>query len=260
MNDCQVELTIKDMIAYVVLNNTASFNELNAAMSQELLSIANELMFREDVKVVVLGSRGPDFSIGLDLTDSQVDAEVDEAYTAVRLASEMIEKWARIPYPIIAAIDGRCMSLGFSLACVADVRYASSTAFFSIPEGKHGLVPAGGITQRLPRLIGKGPAISMLLGGEAMPVQEAERLGLVNGIAEGQSAWDAACEEAMQLSKLSTLSLQFTKECLLRGGELSFEQALRLELDVYMLLQTSDDRMEGVQAFLEKRAPQFTGN
>lgn len=100
--------------------------------------------------------------------------------------------------------------------------------------------------------------MSMLLGGEPIQVGEAFRVGLVNKIAE-EDVWELACREARQLAELSSLSMQYTKECLLRGSELSFEQALRLELDVYMLLSTSEDRMEGVQAFLEKRTPQFQG-
>ncbi|ARJ37871.1 enoyl-CoA hydratase/isomerase family protein [Sporosarcina sp. P21c] len=257
MKYCIIDVSIENEVAQVLLNNGENGNVLNAEMAQELAAIATELSHREDIKVVVLGARGKSFSCW----NPQIENPTieDDLYATIALSNNAIEQWARIPHPVIVAIEGECSSLGLSLACVADVRYASDTAFFSVPESKHGLIPTGGITQRLPRIIGKGPAMSMLLGGEVIQSSEAKQLGLINKIVDKQSVWEAACQEAQELAKLSSLSMQYTKECLLRGSELSFEQALRLELDIYMLLSTSEDRMEGVQAFLEKRPAQFTG-
>ncbi|MGE7603030.1 enoyl-CoA hydratase/isomerase family protein [Peribacillus sp. NPDC097675] len=253
-----LKVWIEEQILYVLLNDPEKQNQFNSQMSQELKSIAREIIEMNDIKVIVLGSSGSDFSMGLNHSSATVIPE-DESYATVTLASAAIEEWARIPYPIIVALDGQCSSIGLSLACVADIRYATDTAFFSVPESTWGLVPAGGITQRLPRLIGKGPAMSMLLGGEGITASQALTLGLVNKVISSISLWEDACREAQRLAKLSTLSMQFTKECLLRGSELPLEQALRLELDIYMLLQTSHDRMEGVHAFLEKRPLQFKG-
>lgn len=129
-----VELTLQDGIASVRLNHAAQSNALDAGLSQELYHIADELSNRDDVKVVVLGSHGTDFSIGLNLNESRPANETDETYATVALASRTIEKWARLPHPVIAAIQGQCSSLGLSLACVADVRYASDTAFFQFPN------------------------------------------------------------------------------------------------------------------------------
>ncbi|MFJ7747868.1 enoyl-CoA hydratase/isomerase family protein [Peribacillus sp. NPDC097295] len=253
-----LKVWIEDHIVYVILNDAERQNQFNSQLSQELKSIAREIIEMNDIKVIVLGSSGSDFSIGLEAPFETVVPE-NESYGTVTLASAAIEEWSRLPYPIIAALDGQCSSLGLSLACVADIRYASDNAFFSVPEVTWGCVPAGGITQRLPRLIGKGPAMSMLLGGERIEASQALTLGLVNKVISSASLWEETCNEAKRLAKLSTLSMQFTKECLLRGSELPLEQALRLELDIYMLLQTSHDRMEGVQAFLEKRPLQFKG-
>lgn len=253
-----LDVWIENQIVYVLLNGAESHNPFNSQMAQELKSLAREILDMNEIKVIVLGTSGSDFSTGLNDSFTNVDSG-DEAYATVTLASAAIEEWSRLPYPIIAAIDGQCSSLGLSLACVADVRYASDNAFFSVPEATWGLVPAGGITQRLPRLIGKGPAMSMLLGGEEIVASQALSLGLINKVLSSGSLWEGACKEAKRLAELSTLSMQFTKECLLRGSELPLEQALRLELDIYMLLQTSHDRMEGVQAFLEKRPLHFKG-
>ena len=248
---------IEDDIAYVSLNNISANNELETGMAKELLVLAKELSMNENIKIIVLGARGDNFSIGVPRSEA---GDFEEEYSPVALAGSVIEEWARLPYPIMAAVNGRCESLGFSLACIADIRYAGENAVFSVPEATWGMVPAGGITNRLPRLIGKGPAMMMLLGAEPISADRALELGLVVKVTDEEALWDEVCNEAKRLANLSTLSMQYTKECLIRGSELPLEQALRLELDVYMLLQTSEDRMEGVNAFLQKRSPQFKGS
>ena len=252
-----LEVWIEEYIAYVKLNIPSERNIFLPELSQELLDVANEFIDHQQIKVVVLGANGRDFSLGIPPKLAQND--LDEAYTSVVLASKAIEQWSRIPYPIIVAINGQCASLGLSLACVGDIRYASERAIFYMPEATWGIVPAGGITQRLPKLIGKGPSMNMLLGGEHMQANQALDFGLINQLVH-TDVWEEACNQASKLAEMSTLAMQYAKECLLKGSEMTFEQALRLELDIYMLLQTSEDRIEGVQAFLEKRKPQFKGS
>ena len=247
---------VEDHIAYVSLNNQPANNALNAELARELLLVAKELSMDETIKIIVLGTQLADFSVGEPPTKL---GNIDEEYIPISLVGSAIEEWARLPYPILAAVKGRCESSGFSLACIADIRFADKNAIFSVPESTWGVVPSGGITHRLPRLIGKGPAMMMLLGGEAVSADRALDLGLVQKVTETEMLWEEVCNEAKRLADLSTLSMQYTKECLLRGSELPLDQALRLELDVYMLLQTSGDRMEGVNAFLQKRSPQFIG-
>lgn len=256
-NQC-LEVWKENHVLHIQLKTREQEPFFHAQLSQELKEIARDTLLSDDIKVVVLGADGPDFSLGLKPQLAEEEPE-DEAYSAIQLACDAIEAWARLPQPVIAALNGRCSSLGMALACAADIRYASPSSCFSIPEAAWGLVPAGGVTQRLPRLIGKGPAMSMLLGGETIQGERAFELGFVNKLLSTESLWKEACSEAKRLAHLSSLAMQYTKECLLRGSELTFEQALRLEMDVYMLLQTSEDRMEGVQAFLEKREPQFKG-
>lgn len=253
-----LEVWVEEHVAYVVLNNPENQNQLNAEMAQELKHVARELMEKDDIKVIVLGGRGEDFSCGL-FSGKEINELEYDGYESINLVSTAIEEWARLPYPIIAALHGQCRSLGLSLASVADLRYAAYDTLFSVPEATQGLVPAGGITQRLPRLIGKGPAMSVLLGGDSVQSDQAFELGLANRLFDKNDVWTEACREGERLANMSALSTQFTKECLLKGSEMPFDQALRLEMDVYMLLQTSEDRMEGINAFLEKRTPQFTG-
>ncbi|HEY9577207.1 MAG TPA: enoyl-CoA hydratase/isomerase family protein [Pseudobacillus sp.] len=256
-NQC-LEVWEENHVLHVRLHNREPESFFHAQLSQELKDLAREITLNDEIKVIVLGANGPNFSLGLKPLPLMEEPE-DETYSSIHLACDAIEAWARLPQPVIAALNGHCSSLGLALACTADIRYAAKSSCFSIPEASWGLVPAGGLTQRLPRLIGKGPAISMLLGGEPIKGERALELGLVNKLLSEDSLWEEVCLEAKRLANLSALAMQYTKECLLRGSELTFEQALRLEMDVYMLLQTSEDRMEGVQAFLEKREPQFKG-
>lgn len=250
-----LDVTIKDDIAYVLLNNVEEQNRIQVDFAQELLYVAREFVEKNEAKMIVLGATGDHFCKGL--VESNVnDSDISKA---VSIISNAIEEWARIPHPIIAGIQGECNSLGLSLACIADIRFATSDTTFTIPEVSKGLLPTGGITQRLPRLIGKGPAMGMLLGGDAVNGNEALELGLVNQIHPDYSLWKKTCEYAQELVEMSTLSMQYTKESLLRGSELPLEQALRFEVDLYMLLQTGSDRMEGIQAFLEKRPANFSG-
>lgn len=254
-----LEVWFEEQVAHVQLNTPENQNHLDAEMAQELLSAARELMEKDDIKVILLGGRGSDFSCGVFPGENAGELEYD-GYETINLVSTAIEEWARLPYPIIAVLHGQCRSLGLSLACIADLRYAANDTVFSVPEANWGLVPAGGITQRLPRLIGKGPAMTVLLGGESVQADRAFELGLANRLSNENDVWTEACREGRRLANMSTLSTQFTKETLLKGSEMPFDQALRLELDIYMLLQTSGDRMEGINAFLEKRTPQFKGN
>ncbi len=258
MNYQFINITQQQGIAYIQLVDSKTQNEWHAPFIQELRDIAIYLRDATNIKVVVVGSSADEFSIGSRLP-AIFEEDVPQQYQTVSLATDVLELWAKLPYPIIMAIHGQCTSLAFSFACIADIRIIADDVQFAVPELAYGLVPAGGITQRLPRLIGKGAAMNVLLGQSTVYAQEAMALGLATIQVPREELWKTACTEGLRLSELSTLSLQYTKECLYRGSELPFEQGLRLELDVYLLLQTSRDRMEGVEAFLEKRKPQFIG-
>lgn len=251
-----LDVKVEDKIAYVLFNRPDTNNCFNLNLAQELLYLANEFIEKDGVEVIVLGGNGENFSHGLSNLNNQLNEDMKHT---INLSNEAIEAWAKIPFPVIASIQGECNSLALSLACVADIRYAQNNATFSVPEVMNGLVPSGGITQRLPRLIGKGPSMSMLLSGEMILAQTGFEWGLINKNVEEDNVWEVACNKAKEFADMSTLSMQYTKECILRGSELAFEEGLRLELNMYMLLQTGFDRMEGVNAYLEKRPSNFKG-
>lgn len=167
---------------------------------------------------------------------------------------------SEIPQPVIAAIDGDAIGLGLEAALACDIRIASETSHFGLPQIQEGTLPCFGGTQRLVRTVGKGPALEMLLSGEPIGAAEAERIGLVNKVVPAADLKSAVHTMATTMSTKGPISLQYVKEAVCGGMELTLDQGLWLEADLYFLLHTTRDRSEGVRAFQEKRKAQFQGN
>jgi enoyl-CoA hydratase/carnithine racemase len=161
--------------------------------------------------------------------------------------------------PVICAINGDATGGGLALALSADIRIAAETARFALPEAKAGLLPIAGGTQRLLRLVGRAKALELILTGDAIDAQEALRIGLVSDVVPGEKLAERAQELAGRLAERGPLALQYAKEAVSRGIDMSLEQAMRFETDLTVILQTTEDRAEGAQAFREKRRPKFKG-
>jgi enoyl-CoA hydratase/carnithine racemase len=161
--------------------------------------------------------------------------------------------------PSVAAIQGFCLGGGCELALCCDVRIAAEDAQFGQPEINLGSTPAGGATQRLPRLIGAGRALEWLLTGERMPAAEAYRNGLANRLVPAGELHDNAFDLARKLAAKAPLAVKYLRESVYRGLDLPIEDGLRLEFHLGGLLRTTEDRVEGLKAFREKRAPEFKG-
>lgn len=166
---------------------------------------------------------------------------------------------AALPKPVICTIAGALSGASLALALAADIRIAADGATFSLVEAAAGRLPSGGITQRLTRLVGRGKALELILTGEPIDAAEALRIGLVSEAVPAAKLSSRAQEIADRLSERGPLALQFAKEAVSRGIDMPLEQALRFETDLTVILQTTDDRAEGVRAFLDKRKPQFKG-
>ena len=166
---------------------------------------------------------------------------------------------AGIPQPTVAALEGKAHSAGLELALACDVRIAAEGATFAMPETGMGRVPQGGGTQRLPRAIGRAHALRLLLTGDEIDAQEAKRIGLVSRVVPFGEAKAAALEMANVIASRGPIATRLAKEAVRRGSEMTLEQALRYELDLTVLLQTTADRAEGVRAFAAKRPPHFIG-
>jgi enoyl-CoA hydratase/carnithine racemase len=165
----------------------------------------------------------------------------------------------QLKQPVIAAIKGDALGPGLELALACDIRIGTESSRFGLPQILEGCIPSGGGTQRLPRLIGPAKAMEMILTGDPIDAGEACRIGLLNRVVAKEDLMSTAISMAEEMAQKSPLSLSYAKEALYSGMDLTLEQGLQMEMDLYLLLFSTQDRTEGITAFKEKRKPQFKG-
>lgn len=185
---------------------------------------------------------------------------VDRDAADAEEGSRIVERLARVQAPVVAAIaDGACgFALELALAC--DLRVAAAGARFALPQVALGRIPSAGGTQRLPRLVGRGRALEMILAGTVVDADEARRIGLVHRVVGADLVRSEAESLAAKIAEAAPVALRYAKEALYAGQDLTLDQGMRLELDLYLLLFSTGDREEGIRAFREKRKPRFTGS
>jgi enoyl-CoA hydratase/carnithine racemase len=232
-------------------------NSYDIAYMRELGGAVDAANDDAAVRVVVVRSASEKFfCAGADIkafAANDVDANMD----MIRLAHEALASIARSPKLFVACVAGHALGGGLEIALACDVRYAIAGRYrLGTPEVTLGLLPGNGGTQRLPRLIGAGPAIELLVTGRTVSAEEAQRLGVVSQVFDDQAAFDAHIEG---LRTLPPLSLANIKRAVFEGMEKPLPDALALERDLMEELLGSSDAREGVTAFSEKRTPQFTG-
>ncbi|MBM2826936.1 MAG: enoyl-CoA hydratase [Dehalococcoidia bacterium] len=250
-------------MVYITLNRPEDGNLLNLEMAYGLENACRRITDDEEVLAVLLsGGVADTFCAGEDLEEYLAVAGNDsvpdigwEEPAATRGARAL----AGLTKPIVAAINGAAWGAGLELALCCDIRVASENATFALPETSMGLIPHAGGTQRLSRTIGKGKALEMALTGDTIGAHEAYRLGLVSRVVSPSDLLSAAEAVVEKLTQKAPIALQYTKEAVIKGTDVTLEQALRLEADMYFLLQTTEDRIEGIRSFLEKRTPEFKG-
>ncbi len=232
----------KDHVAYLTLNRPEAANRLNLELAQELEDACHRANQEDEIYVVVLSGAGDTFCGG---------GEGKREVYGVASAVAAIEK------PVIAAINGDALGQGLELALSGDIRLTSDKAKFGFPQLAQGLIPADGGTQRLARLVGRGKALELILTAETITAQEALEIGLVNRVVGGAKLADEARALAESIAEKGPIALRFIKEAVNKGLDLTLEQGLRLEGDLYFLLHTTADRTEGITAFLKKKPPKF---
>jgi enoyl-CoA hydratase/carnithine racemase len=233
-------------IARITLARPEAANRIDDRAIRELSDACEAIAAADAVCVTLLAAEGADFCAGWDegWTTEQVDP-----FGAI----------AGLPTPVIAAVQGATLSAGLELALACDVRIAAGDARFGLPEVSQGTLPRAGGSQRLPRVAGRGVAASMLLLGEELDAEAAYRAGLLSRVVPAKQLPAEAEALAGRMAAHGPLALRYAKEAMHNGAELSLDQALRYELDLSVILQTTRDRAEGVQAFIEKRPPKFGG-
>ncbi len=247
-----------DHVAVVTLNRPDKLNALNAEVRATLRDLFDELATDDDVRVVVIHGMGDKaFVAGADITEfaARTADEQREVYRQRRV----YETVADFPKPVIAAIHGFCIGGGSELALACDVRVADRTARISQAEIRIGLIPGGGGTQRLARLVGRGWASIISLTGDFLEADEAHRIGYIDVLVDEGEHLDRALHLAGRMARWSPVSLRLAKDAIRAAFEMPLEDGLVYEKERFLDAFGSDDGREGVAAFMEKRKPDFKG-
>jgi enoyl-CoA hydratase len=260
MSDYQaITYAVAEHVATITLNRPEVHNAMNESMRRDLTRCFDAIATDEDVKaVVVTGAGERAFSAGADIREF-VEPLVPVRFREQRRRLDFRQAMDRCWQPIVAAVNGFALGGGLELALACDIRIAAVGATLGLTEINLAIIPGGGGTQRLPRLVGRGKALELILTGARIPADEALRIGLVERVVPTGEALKAATELARSMAAKAPVALRYAKEAVVKGLELPLAEGLRLEGDLSTLLRTTEDRLEGAKAFLEKRAPRWTG-
>lgn len=254
-----VQYEKKDSIGYVTVNRPKVLNALNTPTWTDLHAAFEDAKADASVRGVILTGAGDKaFIAGADISElAHVDAY--DAEESSRFGQGVLDLIENLGKPVIAAINGFALGGGCETAMACTIRIAAEHARFGQPEVKLGLLPGGGGTQRLPRLVGKGRALQLILTGETISAQEAYRIGLVNEVVAAANLIDRAETILKQIMANAPIAVKFSLEAANKGMETSQSEGLVLEASFFGICAATEDKKEGTAAFLEKRAPQFRG-
>jgi enoyl-CoA hydratase/carnithine racemase len=249
----------KDAIAYVTVNRPKVLNALNTPTWADIRTAFEDA--RDDMSVrgiILTGAGNKAFIAGADISELSKATALD-AERASRFGQQVLDLIENVGKPVIAAVNGFALGGGCETAMACTIRIAVDTAKFGQPEVTLGLVPGGGGTQRLPRLVGKGRALQLILSAEMISAQEAYRIGLVNEIVPAADLLTRAEAILRKIASNAPMAVKFALTAVNKGLETRQEEGLLLEASYFGLCAGTEDKKEGTSAFLEKRAPQFHG-
>jgi len=245
-------------VALLTINRPDKLNALNSKIHAEGIAALDELKKDEAVRVLVITGAGEkSFIAGADISEFAGQT----AHTQRNLFYErtLFNSLDTFPKPVIAMINGFCLGGGCELALACDIRTASERARFGQPEINLGIIPGGGGTQRLTRLVGEGKAMEMILTGDMIDAAAALNLGLVNHVFAPEELETKTLEMANKIAEKSPIALQMAKEAVKLASRSNLDEGLRREVDLFAVCFSTEDKEEGVNAFLEKRKPVFKG-
>ncbi len=258
MSDVLLVEKLDGHVALVTFNRPEKMNALNLEVRRDLFAALAELRDDDEVRVVVLTGAGEKaFIAGADIGEFEGMAPVDQ-YRAMQRGN-VFSAMEEFPKPIIAMINGYCLGGGCELSMACDIRVASSRAKLGQPEINLGIIPGGGGTQRLPRLVGEGQAMRLIMTGEIISASEAERIGLVEKVFEPEDLRESTLQMARTMASRSPIALQAAKESILAARRMPLDEGLKFERAWFGLLFSTEDKNEGVDAFLNKRQADFKG-
>ena len=250
--------SVADRVATVVINRPEKRNALNAQVRREIIEALDAWREDDGVRVVVFTGAGDRaFIAGADIGEFAERTPMEQR--AVMNGRRLFDEVGAYAKPTIAMINGYAFGGGCELALACDVRIAARSAKLGQPEIKLGILPGGGGTQRLPRLIGAGRALRMILTGEAITAEEAERIGLVDEVVDDAALEATVHALAAQIAAHSPVAVRLAKDAVRAAAEMPLTAGLAYERELFISTFSSDDKAEGIRAFLEKRAPEFRG-
>lgn len=248
---------VQGPLALVTINRADKHNAISLATLDDLHSAVDAAASDDDVRVIAItGAGGKSFASGSDLSEV---LKRDFKKALEPIVQGLADKLEQLPKPTIAAIDGICMGGGLEVALGCDLRVATPKSRFATPEGKLGIIPGGGATARLPRLVGRGWGMEMLLMGEPISAERALQIGLVTRVVEPDELLPEVRRMADHLAQFAPFVPRTMKAMVHFGMEASLAGALMLEKYAQGALVQTEDKVEGISAFLEKRDPEFKG-
>ncbi|MHB1420882.1 MAG: enoyl-CoA hydratase-related protein [Bacillota bacterium] len=259
MNLETVSVEYRDHWALITLNRPQALNAINVQLARDLLEALDEILINDDIWAAALtGSGEKAFCVGADLKERH-GLSVSQTRSLRYLLTQMYSSVANFPKPLVAAVDGYVLGGGFEIALGCDMIIASERAVFGLPEVGLGIIPGGGGTQLLPRTIGKQKAKELIFTGRHVSAAVGEKMGFINKVVAVEELMDACTLLMQEMTKNAPLSLRQAKRAINIGLEMDLNSGYALEDEVYNLCLFSEDRIEGLQAFIEKRAPVYRG-
>lgn len=250
--------SVKDGIAWIRFNRPKKLNAMNAQVIAEIENAIVECEGNDEIKAVIMIGNEKAFIAGADI-EPIAGADVNSAFQLVELTTRMQERLADLPKPTIAAISGFALGGGLEVALCCDFRIAAENAVLGLPEITLGILPGGGGTQRLPRLVGPGPAAELLLLGARIKADRALSIGLVTEVVPVDQLEARAEDLAKRLAAIPGVAMKSCKTAMRAGLNCGLKEGLRIEEMAFCMLFGTVDQKEGMNAFLEKRKPKFQG-
>jgi len=257
-----IEVAKKDGFSTITLNRPDSLNAINNKMRQEIVSALNDFVDDDSVRAVVFTGNGRAFCSGVDLKEDKgiKDRIPLDARRRFKLGgNEPFNTIGQYVKPTIAAVNGFAVGGGCELALACDIRLASETAKLGQPEAKRGIIPGSGGTQRLPRIVGQAMAKELIFTGKLIEAREAERIGLVNHVYAPEKLLGEAEELARTIAKNAPVVIMLAKSAIEKALDVDLNTGLYYEKEISTIAHYTDDKEEGLRAFIEKREPKFIG-
>lgn len=256
MNFSNLLLRKEGNICLLSINRPNALNALTTEVLKELRDAIEVVENDQDIYVLIITGEGKSFVAGADIVEMK-DKNAEEARTFAKLGIEVFRKLELMEKPVIAAINGFALGGGCELAMSCDIRIAGEKAKFGQPEVGLGITPGFAGTQRLSRLVGMAKAKELIFTTDIINAQEAEKIGLVNKVVSQEELLDIAIEMAKKIASKGQIAVRYSKAAINRGLETDIETGMAIERDLFGLCFATEDQKEGMNAFVEKRSPQF---